>query len=286
MSEISGAIRLKHGTTKSILSKLPETSEESRITKLQNDVSKLSSTLGTINKKINDQEISTTMPSNSSIPENNTNIPPRRGYAEALLRPIQNQQDVNKTTTPLEPTTLKSLRDHPSSTPAKTIPSSIEQATLAIQNANKNKENNGKLYQKAKSNNTITTSLPSTSTPNTNDIPNRYFKHAITKSKEVEVAEPNSKEAKNNRPEQHNGFTAVRRKKVMSYHISNIDIDVTTNDIYNYMDEGKVKCTHIRVYYGNSVASARVNIHESDIDIVENCDFWPEGIICRKWQSR
>ena len=52
------------------------------------------------------------------------------------------------------------------------------------------------------------------------------------------------------------------------------------------MYEKKVYCTNIRVYYGKLGASARINIHESDIEIVENPLFWPEGIICRKWQSK
>ena len=52
------------------------------------------------------------------------------------------------------------------------------------------------------------------------------------------------------------------------------------------MYENNVYCTNIRVYYGREVASARINIHETDIDKVEDPMFWPEEIICRKWQTK
>ena len=86
--------------------------------------------------------------------------------------------------------------------------------------------------------------------------------------------------------EDHGGFTAVKRKKIVSYHISNIDIDVNIKDIYEYMRYNKVHCTNVRVYYGKEMASARVNVHESDSEIVEDTWFWPEDIVCRKWQSK
>lgn len=85
---------------------------------------------------------------------------------------------------------------------------------------------------------------------------------------------------------EHIGFTAVKRKNIVSYHISNIDSGVVSNDIYNYMYEQKVKCTNIRVYYGKIGATARINIHESDMETVEDPMFWPEDIICRKWQTK
>ena len=57
MKEMVAYVRLIYGATKSILSKALEMSEQSRVDRLQNDVSKISSTLGIINKKLNDQEI-------------------------------------------------------------------------------------------------------------------------------------------------------------------------------------------------------------------------------------
>ena len=82
------------------------------------------------------------------------------------------------------------------------------------------------------------------------------------------------------------GFIAVRRKNIVSFHIGNIDSIVTEKEIYDYMKFQKVHVTNIRMYYGKTGASARINVPAEYEPKVNNVYFWPEEITFRKWKSR
>lgn len=133
----------------------------------------------------------------------------------------------------------------------------------------------------------ITAPITSTSNLEQDPVPSKdKTDNKVSKSQSVKQSQFKPGADKTRDQDEHSGFTAVKRKKIVSYHISNIDSGVSINDIYNYMYDKKVYCTNIRVYYGKIGASARGNVHDSDIDIVEDEYFWPEDVVCRKWQSK
>lgn len=291
MREIAGNVRLVYGATKSILSKMPEMSEQSKVDKLQNDVAKISSTLGVLNKKINDQETSNLFQSKSSVPELNGAETSHINYAEALNRPAMSCP-ISNAAVMKEKDSMQVLT---SSTPARKMLSTEERTKHVAQSINNELKSNSKVkgksllsYRKdAQKDNTQQAPTATTSDPQQKQVHvEDKTETLVTKSQSGKQAQFKTGTGRKQDQDEHAGFTAVRRKKIVSYHISNIDSGVSVNEIYNYMYEKKVYCTNIRVYYGKMSASARVNIHESDTDIVEEDSFWPEEIICRKWQSK
>ena len=313
MKEITANVRLMYGATKSILPKMPETSEQSRVDKLQNDVSKISSTLRIINKRLNDNEVKQSIQPNIPANETVTSFPKTGcresialrsseiNYAEALTRPSTSRiTDADSTKTPSQEKN-GSMQVLQSSTSLRKILSTEDRAKTLMDKVNnkapKTQLNKGNVLINNKNDKPVYKSslTASNKTPGntTNIIQGAVSKpgdsgYSLTSSNSANTAN-DSTSTRDERPrhqEDHGGFTAVKRKKIVSYHISNIDIDVNIKDIYEYMRYNKVHCTNVRVYYGKEMASARVNVHESDSEIVEDTWFWPENIVCRKWQSK
>lgn len=81
-------------------------------------------------------------------------------------------------------------------------------------------------------------------------------------------------------------FTAVRRKKNITYFVGNIDTDVTELDLYDYLKSCKVHVTNITMYHSRYGSSARINIPYTESVIVEADNFWPADITFRKWLNR
>jgi len=81
-------------------------------------------------------------------------------------------------------------------------------------------------------------------------------------------------------------FVAVKRKKIVSIHVGNIDPDVQESDLYEYLLDNKVKPSNISMYYGRYGSSARVNVFHTDVDAVMSSDFWPAEITYRKWVNK
>lgn len=82
------------------------------------------------------------------------------------------------------------------------------------------------------------------------------------------------------------GFKAVRRSKTLSFFLGNIDIQVSKQDIYDFMLDKNVKPSLVNVYYGRNGAGAKINIHFEDEDTINQEDFWPPDITCRKWVNK
>lgn len=88
------------------------------------------------------------------------------------------------------------------------------------------------------------------------------------------------------RPGDPNRFVAVRRKKISTFFIGNIDKDVVAGDFYEFLKLKGIKLTNIRLFYNTNSLSARINIPSEFEDVVLCDDFWPDDMIIRKWKSR
>ena len=308
MKEMTANVRLIYGATKSMLSKMPEMSEQSKVDKLQNDVLKISSSLGIISKKLNDKEIkkssqaqiTTEADKSESQTENIAINQPevtKMTYAETVMRPSTSNNTVINSSTQETVTPMQVL---PSSTPLSKLLSTEDRTktlkrTIGNDTINK-KSDKGKAPVSNKDNVPVHKStdkvhfekLKQSFQQNQNHMLKPAYKSRISHAKSSNDQAVNNMTTDDQVYSQDGpgGFTAVKHKKIVSYHISNIDIDVNIRAIYEYLREKHVKCTNVRVYYGKEMASARVNIHESDSEIVEDVSFWPEDIVCRKWQSK
>jgi len=78
-------------------------------------------------------------------------------------------------------------------------------------------------------------------------------------------------------------FVSARKRRNVSYYVSNIDCDVSESDIYNYFKDNHVHVTYVRLYRGATGSSAKVNVPEELEPIIDDYAFWPEGIAYRKW---
>ena len=80
-------------------------------------------------------------------------------------------------------------------------------------------------------------------------------------------------------------FIAVRKKKILTYHVGNIDPEVTDDYLYSYMVYYGARPTSMKMFYGAKGSSARVNVHEDCKHKIEADNFWPKGITFRAWKS-
>ena len=81
-------------------------------------------------------------------------------------------------------------------------------------------------------------------------------------------------------------FVAVKHKKISTFYIANIDVDVRSEDIWQYLYNRRIKATQIRVFYKHNSASARINIPSCFDETVEAEGFWPEETISRRWKNK
>ena len=77
---------------------------------------------------------------------------------------------------------------------------------------------------------------------------------------------------------------AVKKRRITSYYVSNIDPYVSENDIAQYLTDSGVRLTFIKMFHGKYGSAAKVNIPDNFPYIVESDDFWPEEIIVRRWK--
>ena len=84
-------------------------------------------------------------------------------------------------------------------------------------------------------------------------------------------------------------FTEIKPKvRTYSYHIRNIDPETSEADFHEQLCNGSVTPTHILMYNTgtNGKKSAKINVKQRDVFKVENRDFWPKPIQCRRWVHR
>jgi len=79
-----------------------------------------------------------------------------------------------------------------------------------------------------------------------------------------------------------NKFTAVKRKRNVSYFVGNIDSKTTEKDIYQYFKVYNVHLTFVRLYRGLYGSSVKINVPEDLEPIMEDDYFWPENKTYRK----
>lgn len=81
-------------------------------------------------------------------------------------------------------------------------------------------------------------------------------------------------------------FVGVTRKKVASYYISNIDKRSTYSGFLKFLKIKGITPTQLRLFYQRNSIAAKMNISSACCSVVENEEFWPDEMKCRKWMGR
>ena len=70
-----------------------------------------------------------------------------------------------------------------------------------------------------------------------------------------------------------------------SLYVGNIEVNANTDDIKAYIENQNVKVVELEdiARKHNRFKSLRLVIRKKDFDLIKNPDFWPEGIIVRKF---
>lgn len=81
-------------------------------------------------------------------------------------------------------------------------------------------------------------------------------------------------------------FGVVRRKRTSSFYIGNIDQKSTKSGIVHYIESKGPKVTHIAIFSGrNGKFAAKINVDNEHAELLDQPDFWPNNVRCRKWMS-
>ncbi|MES9903947.1 MAG: hypothetical protein ABW168_14885 [Sedimenticola sp.] len=83
-------------------------------------------------------------------------------------------------------------------------------------------------------------------------------------------------------------FRAVVRHNLAKYYVGNIDLDATDDDFHEFLQEFGVKCTQLTLFNSRNSESlsAYIAIWDEHSHIVEDSNFWPDGVTCRHWITR
>lgn len=82
-------------------------------------------------------------------------------------------------------------------------------------------------------------------------------------------------------------FTAVSRNRVSRYYVTNINMSSTKKGLINYAEQKGVQISEITFFKPRKGRiSARLNVRPGYRKLVESDDFWPDGIICRRWYNK
>lgn len=249
VAQMNNSFRVVHSTMNSILSRLPESTITSKMLILQNNVDKLGTAMATINQRFLDSE-KTTINKNDDKPEN------KKSYAEITA---------NSKTSSLSQNTLTAISVEPT-IDATSTRCQTQTQTTKFTKAAKPEAANKLNHQSA--------------TPTRHTQGNDKTTYQGTKSNStVPLAsyKPDNKSVSSDR------FVSVRKHRNVPFFLQNIDNRVVENDIYQYMTENGVYVSHIRIFYGRNGCSAKVNIPDDMVHLIEPNDFWPDGITCRKW---
>ena len=259
VAKLSLTFRTFHGTLNSILSRMPENNPTSHITKLQNDVTQLSSTIGVMNKRFLDkplEQITDKEPNRDKSKDDTARV--RRSYSATVELTKTNDDKIIQDA--IAAKISRMAQNNSSNDKANGSNRSDERVQIANE-AEKTRHNQHKSIFAA----SHTSRDPDTSVQNQD----KQVGHETT------IAET------------HTGkFIAARRRKITSYFIGNIDASVSESDVREYLKESDIRPTHMTMFYGKNGSSARLNIYFEDEAKVESGDFWPEGVTCRKWVSK
>ncbi|KAK3087070.1 hypothetical protein FSP39_001227 [Pinctada imbricata] len=83
-----------------------------------------------------------------------------------------------------------------------------------------------------------------------------------------------------------NIFIGVRRFRNARYYLSGIDPKSTKQGIHNYIESKGAKISHLILFKPRSSfarMTAKVNVRPEDADLLDDDDFWPPGVRCRRW---
>ena len=83
-------------------------------------------------------------------------------------------------------------------------------------------------------------------------------------------------------------FTGFTRKRSLRYYLSGIGVKSTRSGIMSYLEKKGVRATYLRIFQQRERArflSAKLNVSDECASIVETDNFWPPGVLCRKWIS-
>ena len=120
-----------------------------------------------------------------------------------------------------------------------------------------------------------------------------------TDSKNIETQQANTPDALPNAKLQRSSvvnndddFTIVSRnkqhkQKSYRYHVRNIDPDISEIEFKNSLCEGPLSVINMKMFDigKNGYKSAKIIISSEDSFKVENAQFWPKPMKCRKWLS-
>ncbi|MES9906627.1 MAG: hypothetical protein ABW168_28585, partial [Sedimenticola sp.] len=81
-------------------------------------------------------------------------------------------------------------------------------------------------------------------------------------------------------------FVAARKKKLIAYHIGNIDTDVTKKDFLDFLQSKEVVPRQLNMFSSRNSTSAKLVVYSDIGDRLESSDFWPPEIVFRRWMSK
>jgi hypothetical protein len=84
------------------------------------------------------------------------------------------------------------------------------------------------------------------------------------------------------------GFVGVARRQTVRFFLSGIGLSTTADNISKYLSDRDVSFSVIRMMSSkrHNSQSARINILKDDVPKINERDFWPAGVMYRKWQSK
>ena len=83
-------------------------------------------------------------------------------------------------------------------------------------------------------------------------------------------------------------FLGVTYRKTARFYLSGIDKESTSLGIQNYIQNKGIKITHFILFKPKTRSrflSAKLNVPAHHADLIEDANFWPEGVRCRRWLS-
>lgn len=81
-------------------------------------------------------------------------------------------------------------------------------------------------------------------------------------------------------------FVAVRRKKLITFHVGNIDPDVTKDDFEDFLRTKDIVARKLQMFYNKTSVSAKLIVYLDCAEIIESEGFWPHEIVARRWKNR
>jgi len=265
VSTLSANYRVFQGTLNSVLARLPTQTAPSSVAKLQNDVTRLSSSLATVNQRLLDNAIST---------------PPERpkSYSAAASHPPSAAPQTTTAQATGAQSSATSRKTHPAdaSSTCRQRNSDLPESPPTTSTSRPQDDVNS---QQRNIDASSATTVPTTSTARSSTGNNAHTLRA------ADIRRPDSSPTRDTNAN-FGRFIAVKRRKIVPYYISNIDASVVKQDIYDYLNYYKVKATQIMMFYGRNGSSAKVNIYYEDEKVVDAENFWPPEVACRKWVNK